>query len=598
MRIRQKLLLITGISGCTMIAFAIFANATLTLTMVTGPLYGTIVQGKDLIADILPPPEYIIESYLISYEIDQTSDKDAISGLEKKGAALRQEYENRQAYWKENYADGNIKNLLTVDSSRYAREFFDIRDREFLPAIRSGSREAAHEILIGKMKPLYESHRSVIDEIVAAQTVKNGEDERLVADVIRRRVALEAIFAAFALAISVGASLFISVRVVKGLAALKTSLREIAEGDADLSRTIAIRSNDEIGEVANAFNLFLGKLRAMISNFGAIGSVSSDTSESLAANAERLSVSSVHISSTMESLVALQTGLDGEIAESAVTLDIISGLTDEASNLGDDQAKLVSVTTGRVNDFVEEVNGVAADVGERGDQAAQLAVNAKLGAERMAETTEAIRGISSSADSILALIAVIDEVAARTNLLALNAAIEAAHAGHGGKGFAVVAEEIRRLAQATARNTSEIKASLMVAIEKIRQAEEQTAGTNETITGLIAGIRDIDTSMRTIRIRLGGIAEKKSDIADELERLLAISEKTSDSMDGVREKTETVKKTIQSLATLSSRITVGAREVGDTINDVSATIQELTAAGRTNEKNVRSLRAEIGKFRT
>ncbi len=581
-----------------MIAFAIFANATLRLTMVTGPLYGTIVQGKDLIADILPPPEYIIESYLIAYEIDQASDKDSITGLEMKGAALRQEYENRQAYWKENYANGNIKNLLTVDSSRYAREFFDIRDREFLPAIRSGSREAAHAILIGKMKPLYERHRSVIDEIVAAQTLKNGEDERLVADVIRQSVVLEALFAGFALAVSVGASLFISVRVVRGLSALKTSLREIAEGDADLSRTIAIRSRDEIGEVANAFNLFLGKLRAMISNFGAIGSVSSETSESLAANAERLSVSSAHISSTMESLVALQTGLDREISESAVTLDIISGLTDEASKLGDDQAKLVSVTTGRVNDFVEEVNGVAADVGERGDQAAKLAVNAKLGAERMAETTEAIRGISSSADSILALIAVIDEVAARTNLLALNAAIEAAHAGHGGKGFAVVAEEIRRLAQATARNTSEIKASLMGAIEKIRQAEEQTAGTNETITGLIAGIRDIDTSMHTIRIRLGGIAGKKSDIADELERLLAISEKTSDSMDGVREKTATVKKTIQSLATLSSRITVGAREIGDTINDVSATILELTAAGRTNEINVRSLRAEIGKFRT
>jgi methyl-accepting chemotaxis protein len=581
-----------------MIAFAVFANATLRLTMVTGPLYGTIVQGKDLIADILPPPEYIIESYLISYEIDQTTVKDDISGLEKKGAALRQEYENRQAYWKENYEDGNIKDLITVDSSRYAREFFDIRDREFLPAIKSGNRESAHAILIEKMKPLYERHRSVIDEIVAKQTVKNGEDERLVADIIRKRVALEALFAAFALAVSVGASIFISVRVVRGLSALKTSLREIAEGDADLSRTIAIRSRDEIGEVAGAFNLFLGKLRAMIANFGAIGSVSSETSESLAANAERLSLSSAHISSTMESLVGLQIGLDGEIAESAVTLDVISGLTDEASNLGDDQAKLVGVTTGRVNDFVEEVNGVAADVGKRGDQAAKLAVDAKLGAERMAETTEAIRGISSSADSILALIAVIDEVAARTNLLALNAAIEAAHAGHGGKGFAVVAEEIRRLAQATARNTSEIKASLMGAIGKIRQAEEQTAGTNETITGLIDGIRDIDASMREIRIRLGGIVEKKADIADELERLLAISVKTSDSMDGVREKTETIKKTIQSLASLSQRITVGAREIGDTINDVSATIQELTAAGRTNEKNVRSLRAEIGKFRT
>lgn len=580
-----------------MIAFAMFANATLRLTMVTGPLYGTIVQGKDLIADILPPPEYIIESYLIAYEIDQASVKDDITNLEKKGIALRQEYETRQAYWTKSYADGKIKDLLTVDSSRFARDFFDIRDKEFLPAIHSGSRELAHAILIGKMKPLYERHRSVIDEIVAEQTVKNGDDERLVADVIRRRVALEAAFAAFALAVSVGASLFISVRVVSGLSALKTSLREIAEGDADLSRTITIRSRDEIGEVANTFNLFLGKLRTMVSNFSAIGSVSSDTSESLAANAERLSVSSAHISSTMESLVGLQTGLDGEIAESAAALDVISGLADEASTLGGEQVKLVSATTERVNDFVEEVNGVAADVGERGDQAAVLATDAKLGAERMAETTDAIRGISSSADSILALIAVIDEVAARTNLLALNAAIEAAHAGHGGKGFAVVAEEIRRLAQATARNASEIKVSLMGAIEKIRQAEEQTAGTNETIAGLIAGIRDIDESMRAIRIRLGGIAEKKSDIADELERLLSSSGKTSDSMDNVREKTETVKKTIQSLATLSSRITGGAREIGDTISDVTVTITELTAAGRTNEDNVRSLRAEIGKFR-
>lgn len=123
MKIRQKLLTITGIPTVGIIAFALFANDTLSLTKVTGPLYATIIQGKDLIADILPPPEYVIESFLISFELEVADDRSEVDRLVAKGDALREEYETRQRYWTDQYEDGEIKDLLTVEASKHARAF-------------------------------------------------------------------------------------------------------------------------------------------------------------------------------------------------------------------------------------------------------------------------------------------------------------------------------------------------------------------------------------------------------------------------------------------------------------------------------------------
>jgi len=598
MKIRLKLLIVTGISGITLIAFSFFANLTLNLTKVTGPLYATIIQGKDLIADILPPPEYIIEAYLVTYELDQSNSSDEVETLIAKGDQLKADYEMRQKYWAEDYADGEIKTLLTEESSAYARNFFDIRDTEFIPAIRSGEREKAHRILIDKMGPVYERHRAVIDKIVELQTKKNTADEKNVMEIIKWRVLLEIILTVIAFGVSVGASLVIAVQISRGLSSLNQNLREIAEGDADLTREIDVQTRDEIGTVAQSFNLFLGKLRSMIENFNGIGAQNSETAADIAQSTEQLSTSANEITTTMNSFVEMQNELNQEIQGSATSLDRITASASDTSDLITNQAALIKETSVSVKSFIYAVDGVSAIAREKGEAAVLLGNQARSGADEMSETTLAIREISSAAGAILDMLKVIDEVAEKTNLLALNAAIEAAHAGDSGRGFAVVADEVRRLAVATSQNASTIGISLKETIARIQSAAVRTEKTNTSIHGLMGGIHQIDAGMNDIRQTLASIFEQSDGIEKSLGALLEISQRTRGSMESVNAETREIRTSIVSIKNLSAQSIEGAREILSGMDNVNSTITTLTETGRVNEQSVQVLQGEIGKFRT
>jgi methyl-accepting chemotaxis protein len=598
MKIRQKLLTITAIPTVGIIAFALFANNTLSLTKVTGPLYATIIQGKDLIADILPPPEYIIESFLLSFELEVASDGEEANRLIAKGNALREEYEIRQTYWMSNYEEGEIKELLTAESSKHARAFFEVRDKEFIPAIRKGDKETAHSILINKMKPLYVLHRIAIDRIVELQNKKNASDEKNVAKILLERVTLESLLAGLIIALTVAISLALSVSIVRGLRSLNVNLREIAEGEGDLAKELAISSNDEIGMTAASFNLFLGKLRSMILNFNSIGAKNDDIASELSSSAVQLSATVTEITATMESFMQMQRKLDGEIRGSASALDRIAGSVRETSTLLRDQGGLIAKTSGSVQTFIASVDEVAVIAGEKQELAAKLGRQANQGSREMDETSTAIAEIYSAADSILGMLEIINEVAEKTNLLAMNAAIEAAHAGDSGKGFAVVADEVRRLSIETSDNAANMSTSLKEAITKIHRAAETTESTNVTIKGLIDGIIQIDSAMRGIGQTLATISEGSGEISGSLDRLRDFSDHTGESMKTVSLETGNIKASISNIENLSEANTAGMQEMSTGMREVSSSVGVLSDTGRINAENVKVMKEEIGKFRT
>ncbi len=598
MKIRFKLLTITAISTVGIASFSFFAFQTLNLTKVTGPLYETIVQGKDLIADILPPPEYIIEAYLLSFELENAATPEEANSFIKKGDQLREDYETRQAYWTESYEQGEIKNLLTVESSRFAREFFKIRDDEFIPAIKAGETATAHEILIGKMKPLYEGHRANIDRIVSLQTDKNSKDEQSVAKILRVRTIAELALAFGTIALTIVASLGMTLSIDRGLKSLGGNLREIADGEGDLANELKIATKDEIGDAASDFNRFLAKLRNMIVNFNGIGSRNDAIAADLSSSATQISASVTEITATMHSFTGMQQRLDDEIKTSATALDRISSSVESTSNLITDQSSLIQETSGSVASFISSVDEVAGIVERKKTQTTELDKRANQGSQEMEETSTAIGEIQTAADAILNMLGIINEVAEKTNLLALNAAIEAAHAGESGKGFAVVADEVRRLSETTAENADIMGESLKEAIAKIRTAADTTASTNETIKALIAGIRQIDGAMGDIAGTLTNISEGSGEITESLDRLLDFAKKTDDSMRSVTKETKGIKSSIATIENLSAENTSGMHEMTAGMKEIESSIVVLSDTGRVNAENAKAMKDEIGKFRT
>src|SRR6185503_5761915 len=138
LRLSTKLSLLVAIFLVGLLAFTAVVWQTLAKVKVNGPVYHDIVQGKDVIADVLPPPKYIIESYLVVLQMVEEKDKGRILAYIERGKKLRAEYEERQAFWVDDLQSGRLKDLMVSQSYRPAMEFYEIRDREVVPAMLAG----------------------------------------------------------------------------------------------------------------------------------------------------------------------------------------------------------------------------------------------------------------------------------------------------------------------------------------------------------------------------------------------------------------------------------------------------------------------------
>jgi methyl-accepting chemotaxis protein len=182
-----KLLCLTLLFAAGLLAFGGVAYNTLSKVQVNGPVYSQVVQGKDLIADVLPPPEYIIETYLTSYELADESDAEKIAALNEKYKTLKKDYEIRHDYWVENLPAGEIKELLVKTSYEPANAFFTIFEKDFLPAVLAGKLDKAREVVAGPLTEKYQLHRDTIDKVVKLTTKQNADVEAAAATTVARR---------------------------------------------------------------------------------------------------------------------------------------------------------------------------------------------------------------------------------------------------------------------------------------------------------------------------------------------------------------------------------------------------------------------------
>ena len=170
-RLASRLNILVAIFGALFLIFGFVVWRTLEQVRINGALYDKIIESKDLIADVLPPPAYIIESYLTTLQMSEETDPARINELIEYGNARSAEYETRQEYWKPRLAGtGELGDQMTSIASRHATEFYRLRDEVFIPAVQAGNREAVQAAL-AQMQRAYDQHRRAIDRVV---TISNA----------------------------------------------------------------------------------------------------------------------------------------------------------------------------------------------------------------------------------------------------------------------------------------------------------------------------------------------------------------------------------------------------------------------------------------
>jgi methyl-accepting chemotaxis protein len=152
---------------------------------VNGPLYQRIVQGKDLVADILPPPEYIIESYLVALELrDAESPKLRDEGIVRL-AALRKDYDARHEFWLGESLEPELKKIFLNEADGFAKIFYKQLNEQYLPAVQSADKERMKRVM-QELKAVYEQHRQAIDQVVVVTNARNAADEKFANELIKK----------------------------------------------------------------------------------------------------------------------------------------------------------------------------------------------------------------------------------------------------------------------------------------------------------------------------------------------------------------------------------------------------------------------------
>jgi methyl-accepting chemotaxis protein len=278
------------------------------------------------------------------------------------------------------------------------------------------------------------------------------------------------------------ASFVIDRQIVKPLQELALRLKDIAEGEGDLTRRVDATSKDEIGEVAKWFNTFIEKLQMVFTNVGS--------------NTEVVTASSQRMSEVSQTLTANAQETSAQAGQ----------VTDAAKHVNEN---LQTVSTG-----TQEMATSIKDIARHASEAAQVASEAVKIAE---QANSAITKLGGSSAEISQFIKVIVSIAQQTNLLALNATIEAARAGESGKGFAVVANEVKELAKQTAKATEDIS-------QRIRNIQENTKGAVESMDTIGKVINKINQIAGTI----AAAVEEQDATTNEMSRNVAEAARASE----------------------------------------------------------------------
>jgi len=386
-------------------------------------------------------------------------------------------------------------------------------------------------------------------------------------------------------------------RTTKPIVLVADTLKDISEGEGDLTRSITVNSKDEIGDLSVYFNKTIEKIKNLVKNVKKESSILMEIGNELASNMTETAKSVNDITANIQNIKGRVINQSASVTETNATMEQIINSINKLNDHIENQSTTITRRSAYIKSMVANIESVNQTLLKNLDNVQTLKEASEVGRSGLQEVASDIQEIARESEGLLEINAVMENIASQTNLLSMNAAIEAAHAGEAGKGFAVVADEIRKLAESSSEQSKTIGAVLKKIAESIKKITGSTDNVLARFEAIDTGVKTVADQEEVIRKAMDEQGEGSKQLLQGTGNLNQITQQVQSTSEEMLEGSKEVVRESQNLEKATQEITSGMNAMASGADEVNSAVNHVNQISSKNREGINILIREVSRFK-